>query len=409
MTHLVAVASLTLCLLASSLPAAAAPSDEALRAEIERLREERRHLQAEEDNLEREQQQLSTELEDVTQRVEALTSELAQLHDRADAMRKKLGGLEAEAAEDRDRLGDRLSALYKGAAASDVVGLLAGESPTALTERGHYLSLLAGKDREGLEALAASTVALNRQREELAETTARIHQVAEETKAAQAELDQRLTAAHEKADETRRAIAQRESGIAEREAELARREEERRRKAAERRRREAETRRLAAAKERRRVAASRARAASAREEPQETQGSAPVSGGLSCPQGHPRSFVDTWGAPRSGGRRHQGTDVFGARGGDVFAIVDGVVTTTKTGKRAGLMLVLRGDNGDTYWYLHLQDFVASPGQRVRAGQLIGHNGDTGNARGTTPHIHFERHPGGGGAVNPYPLLRRACG
>ncbi|HVM18545.1 MAG TPA: M23 family metallopeptidase, partial [Egibacteraceae bacterium] len=123
----------------------------------------------------------------------------------------------------------------------------------------------------------------------------------------------------------------------------------------------------------------------------------------------PRSFTDTWGAPRSGGRRHQGTDIFGARGGKVFAITGGRVEWTRTGGSAGLFLSLRGDDGHTYWYMHLQDFVARAGQRVRAGDLIAHNGDTGNARGTTPHIHFEYHPGGGGPVNPYPLLKSVCG
>ncbi|MDP8969579.1 MAG: M23 family metallopeptidase, partial [Actinomycetota bacterium] len=127
------------------------------------------------------------------------------------------------------------------------------------------------------------------------------------------------------------------------------------------------------------------------------------------PQDRPRSYTDTWGAPRSGGRRHQGTDIFGVRGGLVFAITDGVVQFTRTGGNAGLFLSLRGSDGHVYWYMHLQDFVASAGQRVAAGQVIAHNGDTGNARGTSPHIHFEYHPGGGGPVNPYPLVRRACG
>jgi murein DD-endopeptidase MepM/ murein hydrolase activator NlpD len=95
-------------------------------------------------------------------------------------------------------------------------------------------------------------------------------------------------------------------------------------------------------------------------------------------------------------------------GGNVYAITSGTIQSTKSGSRSGLFLSLRGDDGHAYWYMHLSGFAASPGQRVSAGQLIGYNGDTGNARGTTPHIHFEYHPGGGGPVNPYPLLSNVC-
>ena len=130
---------------------------------------------------------------------------------------------------------------------------------------------------------------------------------------------------------------------------------------------------------------------------------------MACPQDHPRSFTDTWGAPRGGGRSHKGTDIFGAMGGSVFAITSGTIEWTRSGASAGLWLSLRGDDGDRYWYMHLSGFAASAGQRVAAGQVIARNGNSGNARGGSPHIHFEHHPGGGRAVNPYSLLRRVCG
>ena len=66
-------------------------------------------------------------------------------------------------------------------------------------------------------------------------------------------------------------------------------------------------------------------------------------------------------------------------------------------------------NGTEFFYAHLSGYAVPTGIRVRAGQLVAYNGQTGNARYTAPHVHFEVHPGGGAPVNPYPYLKRVCG
>jgi peptidoglycan LD-endopeptidase LytH len=121
-------------------------------------------------------------------------------------------------------------------------------------------------------------------------------------------------------------------------------------------------------------------------------------------------FIDSWGFPRSGGRGHRGTDVMGPMGAPVYAFASGVVDRHTNSRLGGISLYLRGDDGATYFYTHLQGFAprGAVGTRVQAGEHIAYNGNTGNARGGSPHIHFERHPGGGSAVNPYSWLAAAC-
>lgn len=131
--------------------------------------------------------------------------------------------------------------------------------------------------------------------------------------------------------------------------------------------------------------------------------------GMICPVAGPTRFTDTWGAPRSGGRRHKGVDMFATRGTPLAAVENGVVIRTRSGGGlGGITVTMRGESGHRYYYAHNSANTVASGQRVTAGQIIGYVGDTGNAKGTSPHLHFEIHPGGGAAVNPTPSVTLWC-
>lgn len=154
------------------------------------------------------------------------------------------------------------------------------------------------------------------------------------------------------------------------------------------------------------IAAAQESSAPASSTPSSSTPAPSFSGDLACPVSGPVSFIDSWGAPRSGGRSHQGVDIMANYGQPVVAIVSGTITYAGYGDSAGNWLSLTGDNGHVYWYMHNQDLIRTNGH-VEIGEQIATVGDTGNATGT-PHLHFEYHPGGGGPINPYPLAAEAC-
>jgi murein DD-endopeptidase MepM/ murein hydrolase activator NlpD len=126
-----------------------------------------------------------------------------------------------------------------------------------------------------------------------------------------------------------------------------------------------------------------------------------------CPVAGPVSFIDTWGWARSGGRRHQGSDMMAASGTPVVAPVDGIVEA-RGNSLGGLSYHLYAADGTYYYGTHLSAYGATG--LVAAGTVIGYVGQSGNARGTPPHLHFEIHPGGKGtpAVNPYETIANLC-
>jgi murein DD-endopeptidase MepM/ murein hydrolase activator NlpD len=119
------------------------------------------------------------------------------------------------------------------------------------------------------------------------------------------------------------------------------------------------------------------------------------------------SYSHDWWFPRFGPvwRLHQGTDIFAAHGTPVRSPVDGKVRVTNGGLGGLSVYVIQPDG--TYWYLtHLAGTAEGlvTGATVTTGQVVGFVGATGNARGGPPHLHFEVHPGGGGAVDPKSVL-----
>jgi murein DD-endopeptidase MepM/ murein hydrolase activator NlpD len=144
--------------------------------------------------------------------------------------------------------------------------------------------------------------------------------------------------------------------------------------------------------------------------PPPTTAPPPPSSGGACPVAGAVLFGDTWGDPRSGGRSHQGVDMMAAAGTPLAAIYSGTVSL-KVNSLGGNTIWLTSGSGDQYYYAHLQSYASglASGQSVSEGQIIGTVGSSGNASANFPHLHFEYHPGGGSAVNPYPLVKSICG
>ena len=117
-------------------------------------------------------------------------------------------------------------------------------------------------------------------------------------------------------------------------------------------------------------------------------------------------FGDDWLNSRGGGRVHQGIDIFAASGTPLVAVADGTLFRVGYNGLGGWRLWLRDGAGTTYYYAHLSSFsgAASEGARVARGTVIGFVGNSGDAQGTSAHLHFEIHPGGGGPVRPFPII-----
>lgn len=340
---------------------------------LEDIRERLEQVQQRQDEVREEITRNQTELEELHGRI-------AELAARRDELTAEVARHERELAEIDELVAFRVRETFKHGANLDPLSVLfTGDDPAGALAKAATVQRLVSADQVRSGDIEAARTRARASAERLEATRDDLTDAQEQFAAVSTELTTDL----ESLEELEGSLSRRER------AELERREQERRER--ERREREQAARRAAASGS------------------TTTTSSGGGSGATACPLDQPRSFIDSWGYPRSGGRSHRGTDIMGPHGIPVRAITSGTYHHQSRGRSAGVWAILRGDDGDHYWYLHLTSHTVADGARVSAGQQVGTNGSTGNASAGAPHVHFELHPGGGGAVNPYPVLRSVCG
>lgn len=318
----------------------------------------------------------------------ALEETLQQIVRTGDALAR----VEAEYEEVRARLDARARDVFINGPAGPLEFLLGSQSMADLTERVEFVDALTQEDAELANEAQNLANRLRDKQEELDGQRARQveqqNRLEAEEQALKANLDEQqaimsdLAAVEDELDQV----------VADLEEQLEREEQAR----------------IRAARRAARLAAEQP-AAEVNTDGSGGGGPGPVGSGggtlLICPVQPPYGYSSSFGAPRSGGRTHQGNDIFAPMGNAIYAPFDGTAVDASNWPLGGYSVKVYGSQGYVY-NAHLSR-VGKLGP-VQAGDVIGYVGNTGNAAGISPHNHFEWHPGGGAAVDPYPYLQSVC-
>lgn len=312
-------------------------------------------LQAARDRLEGERAELNR-LNTLWQQTEA---KLAQAQDGVADARAKISGLQSDVGSIRRRFNARVRAVYMAGGNGTLGALLGSHSFSEFADRLQFASSIVRGDEDLAIELTVQTEELRRERERLARE-------AQAEAEALADLQVQQAAVESKLSEYENVVAELEERL-DREQQFA-------------------------------IGL-----------PVGAVGSSVSVSGFgaiaTCPVAGATSFVDSFGWPRPGGRVHEGIDLIAAYGTPVVATHDGTVSQGSSSLGGLGAMIYHDGTSDWTFYAHLSSFGASG--HVAAGTVIGYVGSTGNA-GDVNHLHFEYHPAGGAAVNPYAALLAVC-
>ena len=327
-----------------------------------------------------------TDLDEAVAAYEAINAEFGELTFRVGQLRSMIGSYQQDADTLQDQVRSRAVEAYMHGDRDDASLLFSSSSIQQAVIAQRILSRAVEGEVKSLDALVAARKEMERLTLELNEDSARVSELRQEAELVAGRMSELFAEAEVD-------LAAADASLAGTEAELA---EQRRLEELERIRLEEE--RL------RQEALARAQAGAAGGIPLE------LTPGFICPVDGLNRFIDSWGAPRAGGRTHKGTDLMAARGTPLVAVANGTVRLGYNSLGGNIVWVY-ADYGIGFFYAHLDTFAEGlqTGDRVTIGQVIGTVGDTGNPAPGAYHLHFGIAVGGGASnVNPYPSVRAVC-
>jgi murein DD-endopeptidase MepM/ murein hydrolase activator NlpD len=323
----------------------AVPAHAGTKDELDAAREELASKQAELDALTLQWQQTETAY--------------AQAKDAAEQAQAQIGSLQAQLVGIQEQLDAQVREVYVSGTNDTIGALLGSESFADFADRLRFATSMIQVDEDLATSVSVQTVRLHRERE-------RLTQEAEAEAKAAALLESQRASLSDKLGDLQATVSELTQQFKDEQAQL-----------------------------------------SIGLPPGSIGGSYPVSGSgaiSTCPVAGAVSFVDSFGWPRPGGRVHEGIDMIAAYGTPIVAVHSGNAVQTPNELGGNAVIVYHDGAGDFTYYAHMSSYGASG--HVNGGDVIGYVGATGDT--SVNHLHFEYHPGGGSAIDPYQMLLAVC-